>query len=269
MIQTVILPVAAALLLAVVGMSVTFLVARRLNNFSLVDPIWSLGFTPIVFVYAALTSGYQSRRIAIVSMVTLWSCRLGLHLVARWKKHFPHEDVRYAQLRTEWGPKTNGKMFGFYQLQGVLQIVLSLPFLLACRNAVASDGPLGLGYFEWTGIALWAAGILGEAISDQQLAAFRVDPSNKGKVCRRGLWNYSRHPNYFFEWLVWVAYFVFALGSPFGFLAALSPIAMWHFLVNVTGIPMTEELSVKSKGDAYREYQRTTSAFVPWFRREG
>lgn len=104
-------------------------------------------------------------------------------------------------------------------------------------------------------------------LADRQLARFRADPANKGKVCQAGLWNYSRHPNYFFEWLVWVGYAVFALGSPWGWLGLIAPALMLHFLLNVTGIPMTEELSLKSKGDAYRAYQRTTSAFVPWFKK--
>ena len=94
---------------------------------------------------------------------------------------------------------------------------------------------------------------------------FRADPANRGRFISTGVWEWSRHPNYFFEWLVWVGYAVFALGSPWGWLGLIAPALMLHFLLNVTGIPMTEELSLKSKGDAYREYQRTTSAFVPWF----
>jgi steroid 5-alpha reductase family enzyme len=157
-------------------------------------------------------------------------------------------------------------MAGFFQVQGILQVVLSLPWLLTMLDRRPTE-TFQLSGLNWLGIALWCVGLIGETIADRQLAAFRANPANKGKVCQRGLWNHSRHPNYFFEWLVWVGYAVFALSAPWGWLGLLAPALMWHFLVNVTGIPMTEELSVKSKGVAYRDYQRTTSAFVPWFKR--
>lgn len=256
-----------AVVLAAGMMANTFFVGRHLDNFSVVDPIWALGFTPIAIVYAVVAPGDPTRRAAMFLLVAVWSLRLGSHLFARWRKHLPYEDVRYARLRHEWGAATNRRMFGFYQLQGFLSAVLSLPFLLACLDVRPETGPLGLGPVRWLAVLLVFLGIAGESVADRQLARFRADPANKGKVCRDGLWNLSRHPNYFFEWLVWVGFAVFALPSPWGWAGLLSPLAMWHFLVNVTGIPMTEELSVQSKGDAYREYQRTTSAFFPWFPR--
>jgi steroid 5-alpha reductase family enzyme len=256
-----------SLFLAAGLMTNTYFVGRHINNYSIVDPVWATGFTLIVFLYTTLAPGDPVRRAVVFGLVALWSLRLGTHLYGRWRKHLPAEDVRYAQLREEWGPAMGRKMFGFFQLQGLLQVLLSLPFLLSSLNRTRGNGPFGLGPLEWIGIVLWLAGLVGETIADRQLAAFRKKPSNRGKVCRVGLWNLSRHPNYFFEWLVWVGFAVFALQSPWGFVGILSPVAMWHFLVNVTGIPMTEALSVKSKGDAYREYQRTTNAFIPWPRR--
>ena len=116
-------------------------------------------------------------------------------------------------------------------------------------------------------MAIWFIAVAGEGVADWQLKQFRSRPENKGKICQSGLWNYSRHPNYFFEWLVWVGFFVFAWDSPFGCFTVLCPALMLFFLLRVTGIPLTEELSLKSKGDAYREYQRTTSAFVPFFKK--
>ena len=107
------------------------------------------------------------------------------------------------------------------------------------------------------------------ALADAQLAAFKRDPAHRGRVCTAGLWGYSRHPNYFCEWLVWVAYFVFACGSPWGWTSVACPLCILGLLLGVTGIPMTEEQSLRSKGGAYRRYQRTTSAFVPWFPRKG
>ncbi len=269
-----------ALVFVLLEMTATFALAQRLRNFGIVDIVWSAGFTPIVWLYVALAAWrtYDAKlnahpewngpaALTIAVLVSAWSLRLGTHLLVRVKSHHPVEDVRYAKLRQEWGAQTDRKMFGFFLLQGALQVVLSLPWLLI----ILDDTPMRafvLGPLAWAGAAIWLAGLVGESIADRQLAKFRADPANKGTVCQAGLWNYSRHPNYFFEWLIWVGYAVFALGSPWGWLGLLAPALMWHFLVNVTGVPMTEELSVKSKGDAYREYQRTTSAFVPWFKKK-
>ena len=120
---------------------------------------------------------------------------------------------------------------------------------------------------EITGLALAILSLGGEALADWQLKQFKADPANRGKVCQAGLWRYSRHPNYFFESLIWWAFFLVALGSLHGWVTILCPLLMLYFLWKVTGIPLTEEHAVRSKGDAYREYQRTTSAFVPWFRK--
>jgi steroid 5-alpha reductase family enzyme len=122
-------------------------------------------------------------------------------------------------------------------------------------------------WIEWTALGLWLIGIAGESVADYQLKQFKADPANKGKTCDAGLWNYSRHPNYFFEWLIWVSYFVFALGSPFGWVSLIAPLLMIYFLLKVTGIPATEEQALKTKGEAYRRYQQTTSAFIPWFKK--
>lgn len=264
---------AAALVFVVIEMTATWLVARKLRNNGIVDIVWSAGFAPLALLYFFLCSAGQRefdtypRWIAITTMVVVWGLRLGSHLLVRVCAHHPHEDVRYAKLREEWGAKVDARMFGFFQLQGLLQVLLSLPVMVVRLDENRYADGVGLGLTGLLGVALWATGLLGESLADRQLARFRADPANKGKVCQAGLWNYSRHPNYFFEWLVWVGYAVFALGSPWGWLGLIAPALMLHFLLNVTGIPMTEELSLKSKGDAYRAYQRTTSAFVPWFRR--
>ena len=138
--------------------------------------------------------------------------------------------------------------------------MLAAPLLAACLNPAPAIHPL-----EWAGLVLWAVTLAGEAVADRQLEVFRRDPASRGRTCRSGLWRYSRHPNYFFEWLVWVAYFVFALASPWGWATVYCPALMLYFLFRVTGIPATEEQAVRSRGDDYRDYQRTTSAFVPWF----
>jgi steroid 5-alpha reductase family enzyme len=259
--------VAIAVAFVAVEMTATWALARRLRNFGIVDAVWSLGFAPIVWLAVILGHAGEgaswARSGLLAAMATFWSLRLGIHLGVRIRAHHPAEDVRYARLRAEWGPAADRKMLGFYLLQGALQIVLALPFVWVGVARVSAGPWAGLGTAEIAGLVLWGVGIAGETVADRQLARFRGDPANRGGICRTGLWNHSRHPNYFFEWVVWVGYAVYASGSPSGWLAWLSPALMYHFLVNVTGVPMTEELSVKSRGDAYRQYQRTTNAFFP------
>ena len=162
--------------------------------------------------------------------------------------------------RREW--PCYGEFASEFLIAALFGLFLSLPFLLAALNPAPT-----LSAFEYAGIALWLIALAGEAVADAQLAAFKRDPTSHGQVCQRGLWNYSRHPNYFFEWLIWVAWALFALASPYGWIALLCPLLMFYFLFRVTGIPATEAQALRSKGDAYRRYQQTTSAFVPWFKR--
>ena len=115
-------------------------------------------------------------------------------------------------------------------------------------------------------VALWAVAIVGEAAADRQLDRFKRDPANRGRLCDVGLWRYSRHPNYFFEFVIWISYALYAAGSPFGWSGIVSPALILYFLFRVTGIPLTEAQALRSRGEAYRRYQETTSVFVPWFR---
>jgi steroid 5-alpha reductase family enzyme len=212
---------------------------------------------------APLGRGHPPRRLLIGGMTLLWSLRLAGYLYRRVVvQHRGIEDGRYAQRRQEWAPRANRRFFWFFELQALLNLVLAAPLFLAAANPAPSVHPL-----EWAALALWAVALAGESLADRQLDAFRRDPANRGKTCRAGLWRYSRHPNYFFEWLVWVAYFVFALASPWGWATVYCPALMLTFLFRVTGIPATEAQALKSRGDDYREYQRTTSAFFPWFPR--
>ena len=139
-------------------------------------------------------------------------------------------------------------------------MLLSVPFLLIALNAhPVITAP------EYAGAGLWLVAFAGEALSDRQLRLFKSNPSHRGQVCREGLWKYSRHPNYFFEWLIWVSYFLLALPATNGWLSVVSPLLILFFLFRITGIPATEAQALRSRGELYREYQRTTSAFVPWF----
>jgi steroid 5-alpha reductase family enzyme len=164
-------------------------------------------------------------------------------------------------MRERWGGDSTYLLsLMMFIFQGFLIVLISLPFFIVCHSAddVWSQ-------WEWIGIAICLVGIAGEAFADKQLADFVKDPANKGKVCRNGLWRFSRHPNYFFDVVVWVGFFLFALPSPGGSLAILSPLIVLFLVIKVSGIPLAEAHSVESKGEAYQEYQRTTSPFLPWF----
>ena len=234
--------------------------ARRIDNYSIVDVGWSYAFALLAGYYAWATPGWPPRRLLVATMAVLWSLRLGTHLWRRVAAHHPVEDGRYIQLRRDWAGNFGPKMFGFFQLQAASVVLLGLPFLLPGLNPAPR-----FHWLEIAGASLWLLALSGEAAADAQLASFRRNPENRGKICKTGLWRYSRHPNYFFEWLVWIAYFVLALASPWGWVAILGPASMLFLLLRVTGIPLTEQQSIRSKGDAYRRYQQTTSAFVPWF----
>ncbi|MBX9852061.1 MAG: DUF1295 domain-containing protein [Cytophagaceae bacterium] len=242
-------------------MSITWLIQLRTNNAGIVDIVWAISFPIFAIFYFFISDGFIFRKQIFLGMVLLWGLCLGLYLFIR--NTGKHEDVRYSKLREEWGAKASIKMFFFFQFQAALATVLSIPFLLIMNNTFEK-----ISLFEYFGMGLWAIALLGEAIADSQLKAFKKDPSNKGKICECGLWYYSRHPNYFFEWLVWLSFFIFALASPYGWIAIICPAMMLWFLLKVTGIPMTEELMLKSRGEAFKKYQESTSAFVPWFKKK-
>lgn len=242
------------------GFALLYAVARRIDNYGIVDIAWSYAFALLAGFYAVAGPGWPTRKVLIATMAALWSLRLGTHLYRRVMGHHPVEDGRYEQLRKDWAGNFAAKMFGFFQLQAASIVLLGAAFLVVCLNPAPQ-----LHALELAGTALWLLALSGEALADAQLAAFKRDAANKGRVCAVGLWRFSRHPNYFFEWLIWVAFFVFALGSPSGWVAIIGPASILYLLLRVTGIPLTEEQALRSKGDAYRRYQQTTSAFIPWF----
>jgi len=247
---------------ALVGtmMFLLWLAHLKLKNASIVDPGWAYGLAILAVTYAVLGPGYIWRRWLIAGMAAVWGGRLGTYLLFRILGK--PEEGRYQQLRKEWGGNIALKFLVFFEFQALLDLLLSLPFLLAALNPKPA-----LEIWEYVGLALWLIALVGEAVADAQLAAFKRGVSSHGQVCQRGLWNYSRHPNYFFEWLVWVAWALFASASPHGWLAIACPLLMFYFLFRVTGIPATEAQALRSKADAYRQYQQSTSAFVPWFKK--
>jgi steroid 5-alpha reductase family enzyme len=189
---------------------------------------------------------------------------LGTHLLKRILKHYPEEDGRYVELRRTWNANLRFKFFIFYLMQGLSIVLMLTPFTL-----VAVDTNSALESLHFIAIALWFIAFCGESLADNQLKKFKTQPQNMGKVCDVGLWYYSRHPNYFFEWLIWCSFALFALASPYGWLGLISPIIIFYLLFKVTGIPMAEAQALKTKKEKYAKYQLSTSVFVPWFKKKG
>ena len=253
---------AIAALILVTLFTFTWWLSVRLENYSFVDVTWALSFAPVVAWLAFSGEGWLSRRIGIAVLISAWSLRLGLYLWRRVASHHPREDARYAVLRQKWAANPPKAFFWFFNAQAVLVWLLMLPVFLISNRPETHWSTL-----ELLGLALWAVALLGEGIADAQLAAFKRANRDPQAICQSGLWHYSRHPNYFFQSLLWWGLFLMALPAPWGWTAIIAPLAMLHFLLNVTGIPLTEKLALEKRGEAFREYQRTTSAFVPWFRR--
>lgn len=242
-------------------MAALWLIHLPLRNAAIVDVGWAGGLALLAALYAVQGPGYGPRKWLLSGLAMIWGVRLAAYLFAD-RVCAKVEEGRYQQLRRDWKTNVPAKFFLFYQFQGLLCVLLSAPFLLAALNPEPR-----LQILEKGAAVLWLIAFLGEATADFQLAKFKRDPANKGKICQSGLWRYSRHPNYFFEWLIWLAFSLFALASPWGWLALLCPLLMLYFLFRVTGIPATEAQALRSRGEAYRRYQETTSAFVPWFPR--
>ena len=244
----------------VVVMALVWVIHLPMKNAGIVDVAWVYAVALSAAIVTLLGPGDPGRSLAAAFMAGIWGLRLGTYLFFRVLGH--PEDARYAALRKEWGGDTKLLFLGFFELQALLAVVFALPAFFAAQNPSPE-----LSWPEYLGMILWAVAVAGEALADKQLKDFKADPANAGQICQAGLWRYSRHPNYFFEFLVWLGFAVFALGSPYGWIALVCPALMLFFLFKVSGIPATEAQALKSKGDAYREYQRSTSPFVPWFKR--
>lgn len=229
----------------------------KIKNFSPVDAFWAycIGLTAIFFLLAE-TPGTQ--QIIGGILIIAWSVRLGYHLSRRIIRHHPDEDSRYQKLRKIWEGKVNSMFLLFFLAQAASVFLLALPFYL-----IAADPAPAYDLFPILGTAIACIGLAGETIADQQMSNFKASNPDPKSVCQIGLWKYSRHPNYFFESVIWIGFFVFTLGSPWGWTAIYAPLIITYLLLKVTGIPPTEAAAILRKGDAYREYQRTTSAFIP------
>lgn len=241
-------------------MSLTWAVSMRLNFLSLVDAVWAVGISFGVTICALVFAQNQSRSVFASALVVFWGLRLGLHLATRLKRHFPLEDTRYQELRISWKDGFFWKTYIFFVFQATTQTLFAFPFIAVALDPAAFPRPA-----EIVGGVISLLGIAGEFLADSQLKKFKSDPAHQGQVCNVGLWRYSRHPNYFFEWIIWCGFAILALQAPYGLFALLCPIVMLFLLLFVTGVRPSEEQSLKTRGDLYREYQKTTSAFFLWF----
>jgi steroid 5-alpha reductase family enzyme len=188
-------------------------------------------------------------------LASIWGFRLGVYLLVD-RVLGKEEDGRYQELRHRWAPHANRRFFWFFQLQALFVVFFSLPFAF-----IAQNGSTGLGALEWVGVAVWATGNAGTIVADVQLARWRANRENTGRTAREGLWSWSRHPNYFFEFMAWCGIALAASAAPWGWLAWLVPAGLLYLLFEVTGIPATEAQALRSRAD-YAEYRRTTSVFV-------
>ncbi|WP_445678701.1 DUF1295 domain-containing protein [Radicibacter daui] len=262
-----VLYLAAGLLIgACLAMAAAWGVSERTGRSGWADTVWSFAVGGLgVMAALAPVSGREvsERQLLVACLAAAWSLRLGLH-IARRTAAGP-EDARYAWLRGQWGARAPSRLFWFLQVQAVAAFLLAGCMGLAAHR----PGPIGAG--DVLGIALLVLAVAGAGRADDQLRRFKADPANAGRICDSGLWAFSRHPNYFFEWLGWWGYAAIAIdptGGYFaGWLALAGPAFMYWLLVHVSGIPPLEAHLHRSRGAAFAAYRDSVSAFWPWPRR--
>jgi len=237
-------------------MAVLWVVQVRIRDASHVDVAWAALIACAAIAYALLADGDAAHRALAAVLASVWGFRLAGYLYVN-RVRGKEEDGRYRSLRARWGEDANRNFFWFFQFQAVFVVFFSLPFALVCLDQGSAISPLA-----WTGVAVWAAGNAGTVVADRQLAQWRANPANAGKTARSGLWSWSRHPNYFFEWVNGCGVALVAPAAPTGWVGWVVPAGLLILLFRVTGIPATERQALRSRPD-YAEYQRTTSAFVP------
>lgn len=246
-------------LIASALMGITFVISLKLNFFSFVDSVWALSFTFIVLAFALYSWNFD-QHFVFYAMVAIWSLRLFWYTFFRVLSDYPREDSRYTELKKKWQGKTTSQFALFFGAQAATIIVLATPAVLVASHLDEYFHPVSK-----FAVLLWMLGIIGEAIADAQLRAFKANPKNYKRVCDVGLWRMSRHPNYFFEWVIWISFAVYALAVPFGYLGLVAPALIYYLLNHVSGIPLSEAQAFRSKGILYEEYQQRTSRFFLWF----
>jgi steroid 5-alpha reductase family enzyme len=246
---------AAALVLLVL----VWLGSLSRRDASIVDIFWGPGFVVAAVVYLSLSDGWAPRKTLALVLVSLWGLRLAAHIL--WRSRGKAEDYRYREMRERHGARFWWvSLFTVFLFQGVLMWLISVPLLQAIR----APQPAGWTVFDLAAVVLFMVGFFFEAVGDLQLARFRSDPGNRGKVLQSGLWRYTRHPNYFGDAVVWWSFFVLALGTPGSLWTLYSPVVMTFLLLKVSGVGLLEKKLTRTRPE-YADYVAGTSAFVPWF----
>jgi steroid 5-alpha reductase family enzyme len=235
-----------------------WIVSVRLHDASIADAFWGIGFVLLAAVYCALSPALTPRSWVVAALIVLWGTRLSLHIVGR--SHGRGEDPRYQAMRAVHGQAFWWRsLFTVFWLQGAILWFVALPVLVAVRAAQ----PVSLTIVDGLGIALFVVGFGFEAVGDHQLARFRAEGGNRGKVLDTGLWRYTRHPNYFGDATLWWGVYAISASTPRGWLTLLSPVLMTLLLRHVSGVTLLED-GLKASKPGYRAYIARTSAFFPW-----
>jgi steroid 5-alpha reductase family enzyme len=245
-------------LIIMLMMTLLWGVSVIVRNVSIVDLFWGLGFVFVSMFYFTQTDGYLPRKIIVTLLVAVWGLRLSIYLA--WRNIGKEEDFRYRQFRKKYGEKRYWwiSFFQTFLLQGILMWLISVPLLAAQYYSQNNS----LAIFDYTGIILWITGFFFETAGDLQLARFKADQSNKGKVMDKGLWRFTRHPNYFGDSAVWWGYGFFCLASG-SYLPVLGSVLMTALIIKVSGVALLEK-SLTDQKPQYKEYIQKTSAFLPW-----
>lgn len=243
-----------------IGLMLAFFVVwlwqLRSTNAGMIDPVWAASLAAVAVFAGLAGTGAALNRIAVAVGGGFWGLRLAIHL---WHRNAGQpEDARYRQFRNAWGPSASRRFFWFFQLQALVALLLCAAFFVPASSHQTTSLVCVV-----TATVIWLIAVAGEAIADHQLARFCAIEENRDRVCQDGLWRYSRHPNYFFECLHWVAYTALSVPLPLGWLTVMPPILMGVLLMKVSGIPLLEARLAKTRR-GYNEYVETTSALVPW-----
>jgi steroid 5-alpha reductase family enzyme len=248
-----------AFLVIMTIMTLLWIVSVLIRNVSIVDIFWGLGFVIACVFYFIRSDGNGSRKIILMSLTAVWGLRLSVYLA--WRNLGKGEDFRYREFRRKYGENRYWwiSFFQTFLLQGVLMWLISAPLLGA--QFYGHDSIPGI--IDFTGIALWIIGFTFETGGDIQLALFKADPANKGKVLNKGFWHYTRHPNYFGDSAVWWGYGLICLASG-SWLPVLGSLLMTALIIKVSGVALLEK-SLKEQKPQYKDYIEKTSSFIPWF----
>lgn len=245
-----------SLLVIFVFMNLFFLISILLRRNDIADSAWGIGFIVISLFNLFASNHLQQTKIILTTLVILWGIRLTSYITLRnWSKN---EDYRYKEWKEKWGKNILLKSYlQVFLLQGLFMFLVSLPITLYNRF----DG--GVMFYSFIGLLVWVLGFYFETVGDLQMFFFKKDPKNKGKIMDQGLWQYTRHPNYFGEVTMWWGIWILTLGSTYWYIGIIGPLTISYLLLKVSGIPMLEK---KYEGNKeFEKYKSKTSAFIPWF----